>query len=494
MLQKLIIIFLLPLQILAQKVIIYAECGYKPYSYCEDKKVKGISIDIFKSIFSKIDDYTLEIKGINLEKARKKMKNREILMLGTMSYRKSRLSYIYYTAPYIYHNKALYCNKKFTKDVKWPEDFYGLKLARAKGHSMGNALKKAVEDGHIKIIDGNASENIKKLVENKVDCYIDDSIALKGELIKIKKEYKENKLPLDKINNITKVLSFSKSPYHIGFSKINFPARDDLIKKINLAIRVMNNSNEIEEIIEKNLDRYLHPDKKRRVSIALYNWGEKLVSDKLDGFGAIPQVVKSAFSARNIEVNYTFYYFKYAYLLTKWGKECVSMPWLKNKDRETYFYFSNNIKNTGIYLFYKKEYHPKGINSTKKYLKQYRIGGVKGYSYEEYFQKRVLFNYRTFETMDKAVIALFKGQIDIIPAEKNRFLFHLEKNFYNIKDEIDYNKEPIIKNRNYLIFSKKCEGSKELRSEFHKGLDIIEKNGVLQKILAKFDLVIEDFY
>ena len=477
MIAKLIIIFLLPIYIFAQTVTLYSECNDKPYAYCIDNKPRGISVEIFKEIFSRIDDYSLKIKAIDWNSGLQKMKDKEILMLGTMKHKPKERPYITdYSLPFLYKTYVLYCNKEIKKNPLWPKDFYDLKIGYSKD------FEEDAKNPKLTLKRDNIDTNIKNLIENKTDCYLSTEAVIKRELL-------VNKDKNISVDNIKKVLTFRKTPRYIGFSNKFFSAKKDLLNKINLSIRTINNG-DIKGIIDKSLDIYLHPNRKRKVSISLYKWGEKLVSDKLEGYGAIPQIVRSAFKQRDIEVNYTFYNFKYAYLLTKWGKECVSMPWLKNKEREIYFDFSENIKSTGLYLFYKKSKYPKGINSD---LKIYKIGGVNGYYYDNSFKNNLELNYISFETMNSAIKALLKGKIDVIPADKSRFKIHLKINFYNQRDDIDYNREPIEEAKNYLIFSKRCKNSQELRDGFNIGLKSIKKSGIFDEILDKFGLDKKEF-
>ncbi len=477
-------------------VTIYSECDYKPYSYCENGKVKGISVDIFKSIFSKIKDYSLKIHKTDWKKAMEIMKEgkkSKIKMIGTISYEpKERPFIIAYTKPFIYQNKVIFCNRKFKKKkLEWPQDFYHLRIAKMKGFARSKTLEDAVKKGLIKVIEGNSRENIFALMDKKVDCYINDEVATKGEILKLKKEFRDKNISTKKLDSIKKVLTLGKKGFHIGFSAAPFPERDDLIKKINLAIGVMQNSDEIQEIIKKNLDVYLHPNRKQKVFIALYNFENKLVSDKLDGYGAIPQIITSAFKEENINVDYKFYNYKYAYLLAKWGKKCISVPWPKTKELKTYFLFSSYINTTNIYLFYNKERHPKGI---KKDLSLYKIGGVQGFYRENYFKNNKLLRYTSYDNIHDLVMALINGQVDVVPAEKSIFQTYLNKNFYNYVDEISYEKKPIIKSKDYVIFSKRCEDIKDIRQKFNKGLQIIKTNGTLKKILYKYGLEPTNFY
>lgn len=468
-----------------------------PYSYCENGKVKGISVDIFKSIFSNLEDYSLKIKGIEWNKAIEIMKQgrkSKIKMIGTITYKpKDRPFIVDYTKPYAYDHKVIFCNKFKKGTKKWPQDFYHLKIAKMKGFAREKELEQAVANKLIEVEEGDSRENILALLNNKVDCYINDEIATKGEILKLKKYYNDRNISTKKLDKIKEIAEIGKKGFRIGFSSAPFPEKKDLIKKINLAIQVMKNSGEIEEIKQKYLKLYLHPKKKRTINVGLYNSGDnKLVSDKLDGYGVIPEIVSKAFKVEDINVNYQFHEYNYDYLLTKWNKICMSVPWLNIGNRERYFYFSNNIKPTAMYFFYNTEFN--SIGSIKNNFEQYRIGGIKGYFYEkDIFDKKKTIQYTSFENWGDLIEALLANKIDVVFARKARFYTYL-KNFLPSEQRlIQANDKPIIQLGNYAIFSRRCKDAKELRDKFIIGLKKVKKRGIFTKILKRYNMTIDEF-
>ena len=476
-----------------ENVTLYSDCDSKPYSYCEEGKVKGINIDIFKSIFSKLDDYSVDIKGIDLEDGLKKMENSEILMLGTLPYRPKTRAYIKdYTDSYIYQNDSLYCNRDIDiNSKKWPENLHGLKVATVNSFNIDDNLKYAIDKGYIELIKGEQKESLNRLVYKEVDCYINDEISIVGELLRLKEEFKESDSNIS-LDNIKRVMSVAQNSYHIGFSNANFPARGHLIREINLAIKIMQNSKEIDEIEQRHLKLYLHPENKRTIDVGLYNWGDKLVSDKLDGYGVIAEITKEAFEIENIAVNYQFNHYSYDYLLTKWNRLCMTIPWLNIGEREKYFYFSDNVKPTAMYFFYNTKFNPKG--SIVNDLELYNIGGVEGYFYEkEIFDNLKTVQYTSFKNWKELIEALLSDKIDVVFAQKDRFYTQLKGFLESEKRLLVANKEPIIKQENYAIFSKRCKDAKELRDKFNRGLERIKRRGVFAKILKKYNMTIDEF-
>ncbi len=489
MIRKLLLIIFCLSSLYSEKIIIYTDNNFKPYSYVENRTLEGINIEILKSIFSKIKDYSLELRAIDWEEGLKKLKNKEIKILSGTYYRPKERPYIKdYSKAFMYDEPTIFCNKKIKKNPIWPKDFLNLKISKPKGNSISvsSEYKQAIKDGNLKIIEDTTHNNIINLINNKIDCLILPNISMKGLILqKLKNRYKEEN------SSIKEVMKLPKFGVHIGFSGTYFPEKKDLIKKINLAIKIMQNSKEIDEIINKHLDIYLHPKRKRKISVSLYNWGEKLVSDRLEGYGIIPQIITSAFKDRNIEVNYNFYHYKYAYLLTKWGKKCMSVPWLDIGERAEYFYFSENIKSIGTYLFYNKNLYPDGINND---IEQYRVGGIQGYYYEkEFFYKHKTIYYKSFKDWESAIKALLSQDIDVIFAQKDRFEEHLKQFLPREQTQISFHKKPIKIEKNYAIFSKNCEDSNELRDEFNIGFKNIKENGIFNQILNQYNMTLAEF-
>lgn len=497
MIKKLFLIYLLSTYLFATKVTIYSECDYPPYSSCEDNQtVKGISVDIFKSIFTKIPDYTLEVKGIDWVESMEIMKkgiNSKIRIIGTTAYKPKERSFIVnYSKPFIYSITTVFCKKEFP-NREWPKDFYNLKIAFMKGFGKDKELTKAISNNLIELKYGNSRENILALFNDEVDCYINDEVAIRGEIIKIKKEYQDKNLSTIEFDKIKKIITIKKEAYHIGFSDAIFPEKKDLIKKINLAIKVMHNSKEIKDIINKNLKEYLNPYKIKTIDITLFNWGE-FVSKDIEGNGALAAIISSAFKDRNIVVKYQFHSPIYSYLLTKWGKTCASLPWFKTEDREQYLYYSNPIKPSSTSILYLKD----RFNNKLKYtrlddLKKYKVGGLAGYSYEDIFYKKK-FDYRSYREIPDAIRALILGEIDILVHNKYIIMNIVNKIFPNSKDRFEAHSKNFSEKNNYVIFSKRCKNSQEMLKEFNIGFENIKKDGTLKKILEKYDISEDIFY
>jgi len=294
----------------------------------------------------------------------------------------------------------------------------------------------------------------------------------------------------DVINLTEPILENNESnALYIGFSETSFFKQKDLLGKINLAIEIMHSRKQIEDIFEDYKQKYETYKEGKEIEIGLYNWGEKMVSEKIETFGLIPEIITAAFHEKNIKVKYNFFeHYNYLYLMGKWGKVCTSGPWLKTFERKDYFYFSDNLFTTIEHLYYLKEVFPNAI----KYdhlndLTEYRIGGVSGMFYEKIFKENKLMRYSSYLTHKNAIKGLLAQEVDIVISETHHFEKTQSLYFPAEEKSMVFHPKPLFTKGNYLTFSKSCPESEVLREQFNHGLDIIQKNGLLDQIFLKYD-------
>jgi len=283
--------------------------------------------------------------------------------------------------------------------------------------------------------------------------------------------------------------------YYIGFTSTSFPEKKDFIKKINLAVQIMKDNNQIERLIKNSFKKYSQESVHKKVIVGVYKWGEKMLNKRIEGYGLIPAIITASFKEENIDVEYQFFDYPYTYLLTKWGKICVSGSWLDRGDRKKYMYYSDNIFTTKVYLYYNKNYFKKGIVFSDYIdLAKYKVGGVAGmyYEEEEYFQDNKLIRYTSYSTLSEAIKGLLKNEVEIIIAEKNRLNKRVKDKFSHQVENIIFHTIPFATQGNYVLFSKRCESSEFLKKQFDSGYQTIKKNGKLNKIFLKYSEEEED--
>lgn len=491
--RKIILLFGLSLYLYAVKIPVHVACDFKPYSYCIEGKVEGIAIDILSALFAKMPNYELDLKTVARQKClgdSQKCEKRSVKILGMLDYDENRDYISDYSSSFLSVSDTLLCKKALVKpDMQLPKDIFGSKLASPKGFHFNALFQEAIDEKKLSIRQKSLQKGMDALAKGEVDCLVSNTFALKEAILQRKKEDTKAGRSLKYFKDFERVGNVSKKAYYIAFTNLPFPYKENLLKKINLGIQVMKNSGEIEQIIQRYIEEHINPEPES-IDIALYNWGNRMVSDSLEGYGIIPESIKAAFESQNIQVNYHFYTPMQAFLLTKWGKVCASMPWLDVGDRRHYFHYSKSLLTTQVFVYFSKKKYPNGIAFEDFFdLMGYKIGGVQGFYYEkEYFLNNKLMRYVSHSSLPGAIKALLRGEVDIVIGEERRFKKTLHENFSDKKEEIGFAKKPLFIQGNHMIFSKNCKKSHYFLEKMRKGKKHIEQNGQMLAIIRKYGL------
>ena len=112
-----------------QKVVVYGDNGYPPYSYLENDVPKGVYVDILQTAFSRMSDYevTIEMKpwkrGVHLVKSGK------VMALFPPYYSDERTLWMNFSEPILQEQVVVFGKAdNLAGKSKWPEDFYNSKI------------------------------------------------------------------------------------------------------------------------------------------------------------------------------------------------------------------------------------------------------------------------------------------------------------------------------------------------------------------------------
>ena len=219
-----------------------------------------------------------------------------------------------------------------------------------------------------------------------------------------------------------------------------------------------------------------------KIVLASGEWSP-YVSENLKYEGVVSRIVTEAFALVNVETEYVYMPWKSSMEEAKNGTWHGTFPWLKNEEREGYFYFSSPIAHENVLFFYKKD---SGFSwETVSDLKDYKIGGTAGYYYGELFNEaekngkitieRVIDDETNFKRFVADEVDVIICEIDVCYAIMERLLSSEEAN--NI---IHYPKS-ISENPLYLLLSKQLEGNDELVELFNMGLKRLEESGKIDQ-------------
>jgi len=173
--------------------------------------------------------------------------------------------------------------------------------------------------------------------------------------------------------------------------------------------------------------------------------------------------------------------------LEAWGM----IPYVPNAERERKYYFSDKLYNRQSKFF---SYDPSGTRKQIPYaelsdLKGYRIGGVRGYYYEQAFLDAGL-HVEFAATEEQNLQKLKAGRVDLIPAEVVNGFYIIRKRFPGEAGNFFTLSKPLSVSGIYLMTSKQYPDTQKLLTQFNMALKKVKESGVYQRILDKHGVVL----
>nr|WP_321501153.1 transporter substrate-binding domain-containing protein [uncultured Dethiosulfovibrio sp.] len=228
----------------SQKVVVYGDDGYPPYSYGEGRDVKGIYVDILKEAFSKMEGYDVEIKVLPWKRLLSELEAGKI-MAGFPPYKVASRPWMVYSEPILQENVVVFGLKsKMEGKTKWPEDFYGSRIGLNNGYSYENLLgqdgAKAVAEGKLIVEEAmDSPTNLRKLAAGRVDVYVNDQLTDIS-------EFASGEDPVVLASTVGGQWGY------LGFSSNNssFPYADEFRGTFDEVIKEMKDSGRIDEILK----------------------------------------------------------------------------------------------------------------------------------------------------------------------------------------------------------------------------------------------------
>lgn len=229
----------------AQKVTVYGDVSYPPYSYLDaTKQPTGIYVEILSEVFAKMPEYEVTIKLVPWKNGLNKVETGRGLAMFAPYYNEERSAWMDLSEPILPEIIVVYgTEEKLQGKSKWPEDFYGSTIGLNSGFSPlsmgGKVLDEAFKSGKLTLDDGGKSNEIslKKLEAGRLDFYLNDR------LIDI------SSTPTVKRSNIV----VSENYGYVGFTRKadDFPYLIDFKSKFDKIIKEMKKSGAIDAIVKK---------------------------------------------------------------------------------------------------------------------------------------------------------------------------------------------------------------------------------------------------
>ncbi len=207
--------------------------------------------------------------------------------------------------------------------------------------------------------------------------------------------------------------------------------------------------------------------------------------EKLKNQGVSIEIIKQALNQVGYKTKIEFYPWKRALEMAKRGVSDGVGPLWYTKERAEWLVFSKKAHTPSSIGFFKKkneQIHVKDYGDLKPYV----IGYVLGFAYsQDFYNATYDFEKVYFYNPINLMNGLVHGQIELAIMGKSQGEFILKNEFPEANEKFHF-MEPVLETKNqYLAISKRAKDYKTKLNDFNRGLEMIIKDGTLDKILDK---------
>ena len=235
---------------MAQKVDIYCDDDYPPYSYVKDGRAAGIYVDILTQAFSKMPEYEVTIVPVPWKRGLDLMERGKGFALFPPYFRPQVRPFMDYPAALLEEGYAMVGSSALNdgKSRSWPQDFVGMRVGVNKGYNVPR-MKEARAMG-VEIVPADTiRDNIMKVAAGEVDAYINDRNALLWNLREMRRP-DNHAAGLDQLQLIMEI---SHERGYLGFTNRDqgrFPFKKEFIIQFVRVIQTMKETGEIQKILD----------------------------------------------------------------------------------------------------------------------------------------------------------------------------------------------------------------------------------------------------
>ncbi len=209
------------------------------------------------------------------------------------------------------------------------------------------------------------------------------------------------------------------------------------------------------------------------------------ISESLQGYGVISQIVAEAFRLENIKVEYGFFPWGRAMAIAELGKWDATSVWYYHVDREKLFIMSDPVFAMEEVFFHLKDVNFQWDNWSD--LQGLTIGGTIAYTVTKILEDKQDeggFQLEIVPTDENNFKKLLMGRIDLFPLTKT-VAFALLKEKFSSKEvrRITFHPKAVNFGELYMLFSKKDPERHDMRFRFNRGLKKLKASGRYEQLM-----------
>lgn len=228
-----------------------------PFAYLNEAgEPAGIYTEILAKAFERVEGYNVELRGYPWKRLMKLIEEGQVLGAYPPYFKpKERPWMSPYSEPILTERVVAYCNKNSTRVIEiesldsWPESFYGLRIGNNSGfETPGPAFFEASRQGLIEVHEGSTLQNIKLLLLNRIDCYVNGELSIQHSF----KSLVDKGMMVEESKALFKAFTIRENDGFIGYAQnaMSYFYKADFVEKVDEAIKAMKTSGEIDSILK----------------------------------------------------------------------------------------------------------------------------------------------------------------------------------------------------------------------------------------------------
>ena len=235
-----------------EKVTLYGDESYAPYSYVENARFKGMYVDILEKAAERLKPaYDVTLQPVPWKRGLADLEFGSAFALFPPGLKRER-SYIDRYSVAIYRETVVvFCNDAVMASPRktFPEDFAGLTVGVNLGFLLSDRLMQAAKQGTVKLESAkNNDANLKKLAGLRIDCFASDRAAARYAARQLGAYFATTGFKLQE------AVDLSGEDTFIGYSAKNNPAyKADFIARMDAALDAMKRNGQLAKIVSDYL-------------------------------------------------------------------------------------------------------------------------------------------------------------------------------------------------------------------------------------------------
>lgn len=201
--------------------------------------------------------------------------------------------------------------------------------------------------------------------------------------------------------------------------------------------------------------------------------------------GITTEIVLSAFEAVGVKTRLDFFPWPRCERMVCCGMDVIAFPYVQTAARDQFALFSIPMLTEKTYLYYSRRHMSHFDFTGYKQLQNYRVGTLNGFVHQELFEENRV-DAAVVKNNTVAMRMLLMNRLQLFPINDLVARQEIHDNFSDKEDEFSHSKTPMYTVPLRLMVSRKNPQAERLLSLFAKGMSIIQRKGIIDKIMSKY--------